>query len=35
MKLQKHRVYSAINYAMVETYCSIGKQIYEVQGENE
>lgn len=34
MNLQKYRVYSAINFAIVETYWNIGKPIYEAQGEN-
>jgi len=29
------KVYAAVNFAMVETYWNIGKQIYEAQGENE
>lgn len=31
----QQRVYAAVNFAMVETYWNIGKQIYEAQGENE
>ena len=31
---QKH-VYSAVNYAMVTAYWNIGKEIYEICGENE
>lgn len=29
------KVYSTVNFVMVETYWNIGKQIYEAQGENE
>lgn len=29
------KVYSTVNFIMVETYWSIGKQIFEAQGENE
>jgi hypothetical protein len=28
-------VYATVNFVMVETYWNIGKQIYEVQGENQ
>ena len=28
------KVYSTVNFVMVETYWNIGKQIYEAQGEN-
>ena len=31
----RQKVYAAVNFAMVETYWNIGKQIYEAQGENE
>lgn len=31
----QQKVYSTVNFVMVETYWSIGKQIYEAQGENE
>lgn len=31
----RKKVYAAVNFAMVETYWNIGKQIYEAQGENE
>lgn len=31
----RQKVYAALNFAMVETYWNIGKQIYEAQGENE
>lgn len=31
----RQKVYTAVNFAMVETYWNIGKQIYEAQGENE
>jgi predicted nuclease of restriction endonuclease-like (RecB) superfamily len=30
----QQKVYSAVNFVMVETYWNIGKQIYEAQGEN-
>jgi len=29
------KVYTTVNFVMVETYWNIGKQIYEAQGENE
>lgn len=31
----RQKVYTAVNFAMVETYWNIGKQIYKAQGENE
>lgn len=31
----QQKVYSTVNFVMVETYWNIGKQIYEAQGENE
>lgn len=31
----RQKVYVAVNFAMVETYWNIGKQIYEAQGESE
>lgn len=31
----KKKVFTTINFVMVETYWNIGKQIYEAQGENE
>lgn len=31
----RQKVYATVNFAMVETYWNIGKQIYEAQGENE
>lgn len=31
----RQKVYAAVNFAMVETYWNIGKQIYEAQGEND
>lgn len=31
----QNKVYSAINFVMVETYWNIGKKIYEAQGESE
>ena len=31
----RQKVYAAVNFAMVETYWNIGKQIFEAQGENE
>ena len=31
----QQKVYATVNFAMVETYWNIGKQIYEAQGENE
>ena len=32
---EQKKVYSTVNFVMVETYWNIGKQIYEAQGENE
>ena len=31
----QNKVYSAVNFVMVETYWNIGKKIYEAQGESE
>lgn len=31
----QQKVYSTVNFVMIETYWNIGKQIYEAQGENE
>ncbi len=31
----QQKVYSTVNFVMVETYWNVGKQIYEAQGENE
>ena len=31
----QQKVYATVNFVMVETYWSIGEQIYEAQGENE
>lgn len=31
----QQKVYATVNFAMVETYWNIGKQIYEAQGETE
>lgn len=31
----QNKIYSTVNFVMVETYWNIGKQIYEAQGENE
>lgn len=35
LKEAQQKVYSTVNFVMVETYWNIGKQIYEAQGENE
>jgi predicted nuclease of restriction endonuclease-like (RecB) superfamily len=31
----QNKIYSTVNFVMVETYWNVGKQIYEAQGENE
>ena len=31
----KNKVYTAINFAMVESYWEIGREIYKAQGEND
>lgn len=31
----QNKVYSTVNFVMVETYWNIGKKIYEAQGESE
>lgn len=31
----QNKIYSTVNFVMVETYWNIGKQIYEAQGKNE
>lgn len=31
----QQKVYATVNFAMVETYWNVGKQIYEAQGENQ
>ena len=35
LTLAQQKIYSTVNFVMVETYWNIGKQIFEAQDENE